>query len=238
MAEVTVKQLASVVGTPVERLLEQIKDAGLDINQPDALVSDADKMTLLSFLRGQHGKGASDDAVAKPHKIALKRKSVSEVKVGSGRGKVSIEVRRKRTIVRPSDQVPAETTSATAVEAAPEKPVELTELEKLRADQARREAERESERLLKQERAARREQELQAENSRLAESKAKAEVVTQHKAEKPHAGSQVKSEKILTPDELQAKDARDQKGQAKKPKTEHKSKDTLYGRKELHVATS
>ena len=31
MAEVTVKQLAGVVGTPVERLLEQIKSAGLAI---------------------------------------------------------------------------------------------------------------------------------------------------------------------------------------------------------------
>lgn len=239
MAEVTVKQLASVVGTPVERLLEQIKDAGLDINQPDALVSDADKMTLLGFLRGQHGKGVGDAAEAKPHKIALKRKSISEVKVsGSGRSKVSIEVRRKRTITRPFDPVPAETTAITASEAAPEVPVELTELEKLRADQARREAERESERQLRQERAAKREQDQQAENSRFAESKAKAEAVTQQKAEKPQPSSQPKPEKILTADELQAKEARDQKGVAKKPKTEHKSKDTLYGRKELHVTSS
>jgi translation initiation factor IF-2 len=56
MAEVTVKQLAGVVGTPVERLLEQIKDAGLAIDTPDSLISDADKMTLLGYLRGQHGK--------------------------------------------------------------------------------------------------------------------------------------------------------------------------------------
>ena len=102
MAEVTVKQLAGVVGTPVERLLEQIKDAGLDIKTPDSLVSDTDKMALLGYLRGQHGKDSNVDAENKPRKIALKRKSVSEVKVsGSGRNKVSIEVRRKRTITRP-----------------------------------------------------------------------------------------------------------------------------------------
>ena len=73
MAEVTVKQLAGVVGTPVERLLEQIKDAGLDIKTPDSLVSDTDKMTLLGYLRGQHGKDSNVDAENKPRKIALKR---------------------------------------------------------------------------------------------------------------------------------------------------------------------
>ena len=57
MAEVTVKQLASVVGTPVERLLEQIKDAGLSADNPDSLISDEDKMQLLAHLRGLHGKG-------------------------------------------------------------------------------------------------------------------------------------------------------------------------------------
>ena len=123
MAEVTVKQLASVVGTPVERLLEQIKDAGLAIDAPDSLISDADKMALLGFLRGQHGKDSSVDAGSKPHKIALKRKSVSEVKVrGSGRGSVSIEVRRKRSITRP---VVEETQAETAEIAEQEIPVEI-----------------------------------------------------------------------------------------------------------------
>jgi len=229
MAEVTVKQLASVVGTPVERLLEQIKDAGLDIKEPDALMSDTDKMTLLGFLRGQHGKGASEAAEDKPRKIALKRKSVSEVKVsGSGRSKVSIEVRRKRSIVRPTDTAPA----AAESEAVAETPTEITELEKLRADQARREADRESERQLKQERADKREQDEQAETDRLAQVKAEAE--SKQKEEKPQA----KSEKPLTPDELQAQEGRDKKGASKKQKGDHKNKNTLYGRKQLHVASS
>jgi translation initiation factor IF-2 len=231
MAEVTVKQLASVVGTPVERLLEQIKDAGLNINEPDALMSDTDKMTLLGFLRGQHGKGASEESEEKPRKIALKRKSVSEMKVsGSGRGKVSIEVRRKRTIVRPTDPVPAATESDATETTETETPTELTELEKLRADQARREVDRESERQLKQDRADKREQEKQVEDDRLAQVKAEAE----QKSEKP----QQQSEKPLTPDELQAREARDKKGTSKKPKSEYKGKNTLYGRKELHVASA
>ena len=41
---------------------------------------------------------------------------------------------------------------------------------------------------------------------------------------------------MLTPDAIQAQEARSQKAQTKKHK-EHKDKDTLYGRKELHVSS-
>ena len=235
MAEVTVKQLAGVVGTPVERLLEQIKDAGLDINQPDSLISDADKMTLLGYLRGQHGKDSDVDAASKPKKIALKRKSVSEVKTsGSGRNKVSIEVRRKRTITRPVEKEATVTTEDAP--ATTEAPAELTELEKLRADQARREETRESERQIKAERAEKRVQEQQAEDTRLAEVKAKAEEEAS-KVQAVQKDAAATKEKPLTPDQLQAKQAREQKAPANKHKTTHKDKSTLYGRKELHVSS-
>ncbi|MCK4833539.1 MAG: translation initiation factor IF-2, partial [Gammaproteobacteria bacterium] len=235
MAEVTVKQLAGVVGTPVERLLEQIKDAGLTIDTPESLISDADKMTLLGYLRGQHGKDSSVDAASKPRKIALKRKSVSEVKVsGSGRSKVSIEVRRKRTISRPVVQEEGEAKTESS-----ETPVEITELEKLRAEQARREEARESERQLKKERADKREQEQQAEDARLADVKSKAEEDARASAEEKPAqkGAAAAKEAVHTPDELQAQQARDEKAVTKKHKTEHKDKSTLYGRKQLHVST-
>jgi len=237
MAEVTVKQLASVVGAPVERLLEQIKDAGLSIDTPDSLISDADKMTLLGFLRGQHGKESGVDAGEKPHKIALKRKSVSEVKVrGSGRSTVSIEVRRKRSIPRP---VVEEAQVDTADAAGQEVPAEITELEKLRADQARREEERESERQLKLERAAQRAQDQQAETSRLEEVKVKAEAEVRNKQAGQRDEKAAKpKEKVLTPDELQAQQSRDEKATSKKHKGEHKDKSTLYGRKELHVSSA
>jgi translation initiation factor IF-2 len=234
MAEVTVKQLAGVVGTPVERLLEQIKDAGLSIDSPESLVSDSDKMTLLGYLRGQHGKDSSVET-AKPRKIALKRKAVSEVKVGgAGRGKVSIEVRRKRSITRP---VEPETVEVASGEESLEQPVELTELEKLRADQARREQERENERKLKLERAEKREQEQLAEETRLADIKVKA-AEDASKAQTQQKETKGKAEgKAHTPDELQAQQAREQKATTKKHKAEHKDKSTLYGRKELHVSS-
>ena len=232
MAEVTVKQLAGVVGTPVERLLEQIKAAGLDIDKPDALISDTDKMALLGFLRGQHGKDSNVDSESKPKKIALKRKSVSAVKAsGPGRGGASIEVRRKRTISRPTVQEPV--TQATEEGA----PAEMTELEKLRAVQAQREVEREEERELKRERAEKREQEQQAEDARLAEVKVKAEEESKQKTQIAAKGPAAAKDKVLTPDELQAQQAREQKSTSKKHKADHKDKGTLYGRKELHVST-
>ena len=53
MAEVTVKQLAEVVGTPVERLLEQLTEAGVGKSSADDAVSDDEKMKLLDYLRGK-----------------------------------------------------------------------------------------------------------------------------------------------------------------------------------------
>ncbi len=232
MAEVTVKQLAGVVGTPVERLLEQIKDAGLDIDKPDSLISDTDKMTLLGFLRGRHGKDSNIESEDKPRKIALKRKSVSAVKTaGTGKGSVSVEVRRKRSITRPVVQEADAEKSAEQ-----ETPAEITELEKLRADQARREELREQERKVKLERAEKREEEQSAEESRLAAIKAESEAETKEKSAKSPK-TVASKEKAHTPDELEAQQARDQKTPAKKHKSEHKDKSTLYGRKELHVST-
>ncbi len=97
MAEVTVSQLAEVVGTPVDRLLKQMQEAGLSHSQPNQLVSDEDKQTLLTFLKGSHGEEAGE-----PRKITLKRKTISTLKTGSGTAKktVSVEVRKKRTYVK------------------------------------------------------------------------------------------------------------------------------------------
>ncbi|TNF36220.1 MAG: translation initiation factor IF-2, partial [Gammaproteobacteria bacterium] len=102
MSNVTVKQLAEVVGAPVDRLLEQLKEAGIVAANADSLISDEDKLKLLDFLRTSHGKGESS-AEAK-QKITLKRKTTSELKIaGGGRKTVNVEVRKKRTYVKRSE---------------------------------------------------------------------------------------------------------------------------------------
>ena len=72
MAEVTVSELAKSVGASVDRLLMQMKEAGLNHNSADATVSDEEKQTLLAYLKGLHGETSGE-----PKKITLRRKTVS-----------------------------------------------------------------------------------------------------------------------------------------------------------------
>lgn len=112
MAEVTVKELAKVVGTPVDRLLGQMQQAGLPHSNEDQGVSDNDKKTLLSFLQRSHG-----ETPTAPKKITLKRKTVSRLKTGSGQARktVNVEVRKKRTYVK-REETPEEPVEAAPVE--------------------------------------------------------------------------------------------------------------------------
>lgn len=53
MAEVTVSELAKSVGASVERLLSQMKDAGLQQTSAEQTVTDEEKQTLLAFFKKQ-----------------------------------------------------------------------------------------------------------------------------------------------------------------------------------------
>jgi len=121
MADVTVSELAKVVGVSVERLLSQVKEAGLPHTKADDSISKEDKSTLLGFLRRSHGDGESSDAA--PKKITLKRKTVETLKSASnhGRGKtVAVEVRKKRTYVKRSELQPETEEVQEPIEAAEE----------------------------------------------------------------------------------------------------------------------
>jgi len=99
MAEVTVSELAKVVGASVDRLLSQMQEAGLPHKAADASVSDEEKQTLLAHLKSLHGEQARE-----PKQITLKRKTVSTLKTGAGRKTVNVEVRKKRTYVKRSPE--------------------------------------------------------------------------------------------------------------------------------------
>jgi hypothetical protein len=72
---ITVKQLASVVGIPVERLLVQLTGAGIEVGNVDSTLNEQERVQLLSYLRRSHGK---DEAVSNQsysknrHQIDLK----------------------------------------------------------------------------------------------------------------------------------------------------------------------
>ncbi len=97
MAQVTVKQLAEVVGASVDRLLAQMKEAGLPHAEAGEVVSDVDKQTLLSHLKRSHG-----ESTAAPSRITLKRKTISTLRTSGSQGRktVAVEVRKKRTYVK------------------------------------------------------------------------------------------------------------------------------------------
>lgn len=102
MAEVTVNELAKSIGAPVERLLKQMNEAGLQHKNAEAKVSDDEKQRLLNFLKSSHGEAALE-----PKKITLQRKTTTTIKTGTGNARktVNVEVRKKRTYVKREDEV-------------------------------------------------------------------------------------------------------------------------------------
>ncbi|MGV6806753.1 MAG: translation initiation factor IF-2 N-terminal domain-containing protein, partial [bacterium] len=140
MAEVSVSELAKVVGASEERLLAQMKEAGLPHSSADDKVNDDQKQVLLTYLKGLHG-----DKAREPKKITLKRKTTSTLKAGAGRKTVNIEVRKKRTYVKRDAE--AEQEVATEVDAAPApKSSMIDDIEERRqaAIEARRKADEEA----------------------------------------------------------------------------------------------
>ncbi len=139
MSEVTVKQLASTVGIPVERLLTQLSEAGISASDADATLTEQEKVKLLGYLRRSHGK-EGDESSTDPSQVTLKRKSVSELRQqpaaaprstagvrpappARGGKTVSVEVRRKRTYVkRGEDAAPTPPPPVTTRRAPVERP--------------------------------------------------------------------------------------------------------------------
>ena len=234
MAQVTVRQLAEVVGTPVDRLLTQLSEAGIQIADPDAAISDDQKMQLLTHLRHSHGDETQN---AEPRKITLKRRSVSEIKVSGSQGRaktVSVEVRKKRTYVKRSAVIEEEAKRRAEEDAVREAALEqqraeeavraAARAEKQAAEDAKRQAEEQA-RKVKQEEDAKRKQE--------AESHARAD------AERRRAESDARRE---ADEEDRRMRAALPKGKPGVPGTPAPAAPagteahTRYGRAELHVA--
>ncbi len=95
MADVSIEKLASDIGTTVDRLVGQFKDAGITKNAGDQ-VNEDEKQKLLDHLSKQHG------SAAEPTRMTLKRKTTSTLSVGKSK-EVKVEVRKKRTYVKRSD---------------------------------------------------------------------------------------------------------------------------------------
>jgi translation initiation factor IF-2 len=109
----TIKQLAHTLGMPVDRLLKQLGEAGMEFSDQEQTISSTEKVKLLGFLRRTHGKNeaAAEADDSAPRQITLKRRTVGELKIATpgARGTVgtaktvNVEVRAKRTYVKRSE---------------------------------------------------------------------------------------------------------------------------------------
>jgi translation initiation factor IF-2 len=233
MSDVTVKQFAEVVGVPTDRLLVQLGEAGLTVSDENATISDTEKTQLLDFLRQSHGKRGPLSAGTN-NKITLKRKTQTELraKVPAGRGPagrgaervrpesktVTVEVRKKRTYVKRADLMAEE----------------QQRLDEEAAEQARIKAEADA---IDEAANKKREEARQ----KVAEEKAAEEQRLQAEREAREKAAEEKRQQAQATEEARVSAAKQEDTRSKKADTDRKtrkdagSKDTKYGRKQLHV---
>ena len=207
MAQVTVEQLAETVGASVDRLLSQMKDAGLPHAAADEAVSEEDKQTLLTHLKKSHGERAGA-----PKKITLKRKSVSTLRAGgAGKRTVNVEVRKKRTYVKREDAEGAEPEADISDDVALESAEQVAAPEPIVAEVAAAAdtvSDTDDPELLRQRAASRRKAEEQARQLELeAAAKARAEEAARQAEEQ--AGQGAAKETDRKPKRLHAAPAKD-----------------------------
>jgi translation initiation factor IF-2 len=123
MSDKTVQELAEVVGIPLDRFLEQLKEAGLSASAADDTITEDEKVKLLAHLRKRHGKADSDEETS-PKRITLKRSTKTELKQSSSPGgaakTVSIEVRKQKTYIKRNEPAAEATEVATPAPAVAE----------------------------------------------------------------------------------------------------------------------
>jgi translation initiation factor IF-2 len=91
MSSITVAQFAIELKMPSNVLLEQLREAGVNLTSVDASVTESDKAKLLESLRRSHG-------ATEGTKITLTRRKTSEIRQADGAGRsrtIQVEVRKK-----------------------------------------------------------------------------------------------------------------------------------------------
>src|SRR4029077_11960746 len=233
MSDFTVAQFAEVLKVPVDRLLVQLESAGIQVEGPQALISDEAKLELLTHLRRAHGAAepSKTAGAAAPRKITLARKSQSELKQASQQGRartVNVEVRHKKTYIKRDVLEEQNKQTHGAAEEKRKEQEALEAAERDRAEAARRESERmeaenrrriedEATRKKQADEARRAQEEARLKQEQDAQRRAAAEAAAAHA--QPARPERHKPEKAAVPAVVDpAKDA------------------TRYGRQELHVA--
>ncbi len=211
MSDVTVKQLASVLGISSDKLMEQLASAGIPAKSEDDEISNESKVKLLEFLRGSHGKDKKSLAPRK--KVVLKRKSTEVLRVASGSSgvaktkSINIEVKKKKLSAGPSQTEVAEIEQERK---AAQRALDERKLQLEAEDQAKKAVEEAAalEKEQEQKRLAA-EAEAEAEKERLALEKEQAEMAEQAEAQSKFEAELDKTSKSKEQEEAPAEEAKD-----------------------------
>ncbi|WP_158769464.1 translation initiation factor IF-2 [Paraglaciecola sp. L1A13] len=178
MAEVSIEKLAADIGTSVDRLVKQFKDADI-VKAANENVTEDEKRQLLDFLSKQHG-GTGSEA---PKRMTLQRKTTSTLNMGKAKA-VTVEVRKKRTYVKRTDVEEARLAEEETARVLAEQQAKL-EAEQKQAEEAKKAAEEKA--------------------KKAAEAKAKAEAERVARAKKEAEARQAE-EAALSPEEKAEQD--------------------------------
>ena len=99
MGKSNVEEFATELGLPVDLLLKQLKSSGVDKSSATDELKEEDKSALLAYLRSEHGASLRPKS-----KITLTRKQNTQIRKTDSEGRartIQVEVRKKRTIVKP-----------------------------------------------------------------------------------------------------------------------------------------
>jgi translation initiation factor IF-2 len=245
MSNVTARQLSEVIGISVDKLLDQLKSAGVQVSGADDAISDDDKLKLLDSLRNSHGKEDSSG----PRKITLQRKSKSEIRVSGATGRnvttktINVEVRKKRTYMRRSEidstesdaplveesQVEELTSAEKAVEESPPVAGQDDKEESGKAEEAAKLVVEEARNNLEKEKL---EAEQKAYQKNLEEAEVAKQIIEKQQAEAEAAAAEEVAKAALEEAARASAVVEEKPGKHGKRGDD---KGTRYGRKELHV---
>ena len=231
MSQVTISSFAKQIGITIDKLLEQLDQAGISGKNEDDLLEDSEKIKLLQFLKG-------DTAREQPgrQRITLKRKTTDEIRQTSKTGAartVHVETRKKRTFVKRSVLEAEQAEEQKKIELEEQKRQEEIEAERKRQEQekqAQEEAEKaardaeERERLEREQRE--KEEQERAERERVEMENAAREQMERELAEKQQAQS--RTAPAAEPERAVEEDRRGKKGRKGKPEP--------GARQELHAS--
>ena len=103
MTDKTIAELALSVGMPVEKLLEQIRDAGIPKSQASEIISTKEQDVLVSYLKDKYFTNENSNFITLKRKVSSTTAKVAKTSQSKAKT-INVEVRKKHTFVKPDPE--------------------------------------------------------------------------------------------------------------------------------------